>query len=95
MDPGLLLKNAVSTVELAKAFRFPIVHSRVNVSSGRGKPTLPALADLLDDNPLIDRTAINAWPAPSSWQPCAPLGDISSPCALRTEMCVAFRCSTP
>ena len=41
MDRDLLLKNAVSTVRTAKTFRIPVVHSTVNVSSGRGKPTCP------------------------------------------------------
>jgi hypothetical protein len=51
MDPGLLLKNTVSTWELAEAFGLPIVHSTVNVGSGQSKPTVHALGDLLEDNP--------------------------------------------
>jgi nicotinamidase-related amidase len=35
MDPDLLLENIVSTVKTAKAFGVPIVHSTVNVASGR------------------------------------------------------------
>src|SRR6266571_2256289 len=42
MDRDLLLKNAVSTVRTIKAFGVPVVHSTVNVASGRG-PTLPEL----------------------------------------------------
>src|SRR6266581_5864537 len=49
MDHELLLKNAVSTVRTIKTFGVPVVHSTVNVASGRGKPTLPELADLLTD----------------------------------------------
>ena len=60
-DPGLVLKNIVSTVKTAKAFGLPIVHSTVNVASGRSKPTVPELADLLSDSPPIDRTTLNAW----------------------------------
>jgi hypothetical protein len=37
------------------------VHSTVNVSSGRSKPTAPELADLLEESPPIDRTTLNAW----------------------------------
>ena len=49
MDPELLLKNIVSTVKTAKTFGLPIVHSTVNVASGQGKPTVPELAGLLED----------------------------------------------
>jgi len=41
MEPDLLLENIVSTVKLAKLFGVPIVHSTVNVASGRGAPTVP------------------------------------------------------
>ena len=47
----MVLKNIVSTVKLAKTFGLPIVHSTVNVSSGRVKPTAPELADLLFGKP--------------------------------------------
>ena len=39
----------------------PIVHSTINVATGRGQPTVPELAELLEDNPPIDRTTTNAW----------------------------------
>ena len=45
MDPGLLLKNIVSTVNTAKTFGLPIVHSTINVASGRGRPTVPELEE--------------------------------------------------
>jgi len=44
MDRDLLIKNAASTVKVAKVFGIPIVHSTINVQTGRGKPTLPPLA---------------------------------------------------
>ena len=47
----MVLKNIVSTVKLAKTCGLPIVHSTVNVSSGRVKPTAPELADLLFGKP--------------------------------------------
>ncbi|MGH9287229.1 MAG: hypothetical protein ACRD0V_02840 [Acidimicrobiales bacterium] len=46
MDPALVLKSIVSTVKTAKAFRLPIVHSTVNVASGRSKPTVLERGDL-------------------------------------------------
>ena len=61
MDPELLLKNIVSTVKTAKTFGLPILLSTVNVASGQGKPTVPELAELLEDSPPIDRTSINSW----------------------------------
>ena len=61
MDRDLLLENIVSTVKTAKAFDVPIVHSTVNVASGRGQPTVPELAELLESDPPIDRTTLNAW----------------------------------
>jgi nicotinamidase-related amidase len=72
IDRDLLLENIVSTVKTAKAFDLPIVHSTINVATGRGQPTVPELAELLEDNPPIDRTTTNAWRMPSSWRRCAP-----------------------
>src|SRR5215467_6292785 len=43
MDRDLLLKNAVSTVKTVKAFDVPVVHSTINVASGRGKLIICAL----------------------------------------------------
>src|ERR1700680_902561 len=63
MDRDLLLKNIVSTVKTAKTFKVPIVHSTVNVASGQDAPTVPALAELLDSYPPIDRTTVNSWEA--------------------------------
>src|SRR3954452_12728516 len=63
-DPDLLLKNIVSTVKLAKLFGVPVVHSTINAAGGSG-PTAPELADLLEDDPPIDRTTMNAWEDPA------------------------------
>jgi nicotinamidase-related amidase len=60
MDPELLLKNIVSTVKTAKTFGLPIVHSTVNVASGRQQPTVPELAELLEDSRPIDRTSLSS-----------------------------------
>src|SRR6202022_5122652 len=54
MDEGLLRKNVVSTVKTARAFGLPIVHSTVNVASGQQQPTVPELAELLEDSPPLD-----------------------------------------
>ena len=61
MDPELMLRNAVSTVTAGNLSGVPILHSTVNVGTGRAGPTLPELAQLLPDNPAVDRTTVNAW----------------------------------
>src|ERR1700756_2527480 len=61
IDRDLLLENIVSTVKTAKAFDLPIVHSTINVATGRSQTTVPRLAELLDAYPAIDRTSTNAW----------------------------------
>ena len=91
MDRDLLLQNVVATAKVARLFGLPIVHSTINVKTGRGQPTLPPLAELLVDGPAIDRTTTNAWEAPSF------LGAVRAAgrrkliiCALWTEICMAF-----
>jgi len=90
MDTDLLLKNIVSTVKTAAAFKLPIVHSTVNVAAGQGY-TVPELAELLEEYPAIDRTTVN------SWEDVDFLGAVRATgrrklifCALWTEVCMAF-----
>jgi len=91
MDQQLLLKNAVSTVKTAKAFRLPIVHSTVSVASGRQKPTVPELAVLLEGNAPIDRTSINSWEDADFVAAVRSTGRRKLIfCALWTEVCMAF-----
>jgi nicotinamidase-related amidase len=91
MDRDLLLENVVSTVKIAKVFGLPIVHSTINVATGRGKPTLPPLADVLADNPPIDRTTTNAWEDAEFLNAVRATGRRKLIiCALWTEICMAF-----
>jgi nicotinamidase-related amidase len=91
MDRDLLLENIVSTVKTAKAFGLPIIHSTVNVASGRGQPTVPELAELLEDNPPIDRTTLNAWEDADFLAAVRSTGRRKLiACALWTEICMAF-----
>ena len=91
MDPDLLLKNVVSTAKVAKLFGIPIVHSTINVKTGRGKPTLPPLAEVLADYPPIDRTTTNAWEDPDFLDAVRATGRRKLIiCALWTEICMAF-----
>jgi nicotinamidase-related amidase len=91
MDRDLLLKNAVSVVRTVKTFGMPVVHSTVNVASGRGKPTLPELADLLADDKPIDRTGVNSWEDIEFLDAVHATGRRKLIfCALWTEVCLAF-----
>ena len=91
MDRDLLVKNIVSTVKIARLFGLPIVHSTVNVKSGRNKPTIAPLAELLGDNPPIDRTSINAWEDADFIRAVRATGRRKLIfCALWTEICMAF-----
>jgi len=91
MDADLLRKNVVSTVRAAKAFGLPIVHSTVNVASGQQQPTVPELAELLEDNPPIDRTGVNSWEDVDFVAAVHGTGRRKLIfCALWTEVCMAF-----
>jgi nicotinamidase-related amidase len=91
MDRDLLLENVGSTVKIAKVFGLPIVHSTINVATGRGMPTLPPLAELLADNPPIDRTTTNAWEDAEFLNAVRGTGRRKLIiCALWTEICMAF-----
>jgi nicotinamidase-related amidase len=91
MDRDLLLKNVVSTAKVAQLFGVPIVHSTINVRTGRGQPTLPPLAEVLAGNPPIDRTTTNAWEDPDFLSAVRATGRRKLIiCALWTEICMAF-----
>jgi nicotinamidase-related amidase len=91
MDRDLLLKNIVSTAKTAKAFDVPIVHSTINVSTGRGQPTVPELAEVLKDDPPLDRTSTNAWEDGDFLAAVRATGRRKLiMCALWTEICMTF-----
>src|ERR1700735_2555439 len=91
MDADLLRKNIVSTVRTVKAFGVPIVHSTVNVASAQQQPTIPELAELLEDNPPLDRTTVNSWEDTEFVQAVRAAGRRKLIfCALWTEVCMAF-----
>jgi nicotinamidase-related amidase len=90
MDESLLRKNIVSTVRTVKTFGVPVVHSTVNVASGQG-PTVPELAELLTDDPPLDRTTVNSWEDTEFVQAVRATGRRKLIfCALWTEVCMAF-----
>jgi nicotinamidase-related amidase len=91
MDQALLVKNAVSTVRTIKAFGVPVVHSTINVATGRGGPTLPELAQWLTDDKPLDRTTTNSWEDLEFVQAVHATGRRKLIiCALWTEICMAF-----
>ena len=91
MDRALLVMNAVSTVSTIKTFEVPVVHSTINVATGRGQPTLPELADLLTDDKPLDRTTTNSWEDIEFVQAVHATGRRKLIiCALWTEICMAF-----
>jgi nicotinamidase-related amidase len=91
IDEDLLRKNIVSTVKTARAFGLPIVHSTVNVASGQQQPTVPELAELLEDSPPLDRTTVNSWEDTEFVQAVHATGRRKLIfCALWTEVCMSF-----
>src|SRR5712671_6050105 len=91
MDRDLLVKNAVSTVRTIKTFEVPVVHSTINVATGRGQPTLPDVAGLLADDKPLDRTTTNSWEDTEFVQAVHATGRRKLIlCALWTEICMAF-----
>src|SRR3954471_6713722 len=91
VDHEELLQNAVSTVRAVKTFGLPVIHSTVNVASGQVGPTLPELAELLPDDPAIDRTTVNSWEDAEFLQAVHATGRRKLIlCALWTEVCMAF-----
>jgi nicotinamidase-related amidase len=61
MDQRELVFNIVHTAKAAVNYRLPIIHSTVNVASGRNKPPIQPLMDVLGAYPTYDRTSINSW----------------------------------
>ena len=91
VDHDTLLRNAVSTVRTVKAFGVPVVHSTVNVASGQTQPTLPELAELLTDDPPLDRTTVNSWEDIEFVAAVRATGRRKLIlCALWTEVCMSF-----
>ena len=91
MDRDLLVENAISTVRTIKTFGVPVIHSTINVATGRGGPTLPELASLLQDDKPLDRTTVNSWEDLEFVQAVHATGRRKLIlCALWTEICLAF-----
>lgn len=61
MDQKELVFNIVHTAKAALNYALPIVHSTVNVGTGKNKPPIAPLMELLAKHPTYDRTTINSW----------------------------------
>ncbi|MFO1504881.1 MAG: hydrolase [Steroidobacteraceae bacterium] len=61
VDKRELVFNIVSTAKAAVNYKLPIVHSTVNVATGRNKPPIPEIQAVLGHLPTYDRTTINSW----------------------------------
>ena len=61
MDQKELVFNIVHTAKAAVNYQLPIIHSTVNVTTGRNKPPIAPLMAVLGSYPTYDRTSINSW----------------------------------
>lgn len=61
IDRRELVFNIVATAKAAVNYDLPIIHSTVNVQTGRNKPPIPEVQEVLGHLPTYDRTTINSW----------------------------------
>jgi len=61
MDQRELVFNIVHTAKAAVHYGLPIIHSTVNIKTGRNKPPIQPIMDVLGAYPTYDRTSINSW----------------------------------
>ena len=86
-----LVFNITSVAKAAVNFNLPIIHSTVNVGTGRNKPPIQELQDVLGHLPTYDRTSINSWEDSEFKQAVKALGRRKLiMTALWTEACLAF-----
>jgi nicotinamidase-related amidase len=86
-----LVFNIVSTAKAAVNFGVPIIHSTVNVATGRNKAPIQELRDVIGDLPTYDRTSINSWEDVEFKEAVKALGRRKLiMTALWTEACLTF-----
>lgn len=91
MNRDELVFNIVSTARAAVTYGLPVVHSTVNVASGRNKPPIRPLQEVLGHLPTYDRTSINSWEDTDFRQAVEATGRRKLiMTALWTEACLAF-----
>ncbi|MGY8707502.1 hydrolase [Bradyrhizobium sp. 18BD] len=86
-----LVFNIVSTAKAALNYSLPIIHSTVNVATGRNKPPIQELQEVIGHLPTYDRTSINSWEDTEFKQAVKALGRRKLiMTALWTEACLTF-----
>jgi nicotinamidase-related amidase len=86
-----LVFNITGVAKAAINYGVPVIHSTVNVSTGRNKPPIQQLQDVLGHLPTYDRTTINAWEDVEFKQAVKALGRRKLiMTALWTEVCLTF-----
>lgn len=86
-----LVFNIASVAKAAINYGIPIIHSTVNVATGRNKPPIQELQDVIGDLPTYDRTSINSWEDVEFKQAVKALGRRKLiMTALWTEACLTF-----
>ena len=86
-----LVFNIVSTTKAALNYNLPIIHSTANVQTGRNKPPIQQLQDIIGHLPTYDRTTVNSWEDVEFKQAVKALGRRKLiMTALWTEVCLAF-----
>ena len=86
-----LVFNIVSTTKAALNYNLPIIHSTANVQTGRNKPPIQQLQDIIGHLPTYDRTNVNPWEDVEFKQAVKALGRRKLiMTALWTEVCLAF-----
>lgn len=86
-----LVFNITSVAKAALNYNLPIIHSTVNVATGRNKPPIQALQEVLGHLPTYDRTSINSWEDTEFKQAVKALGRKKLiMAALWTEACLTF-----
>ena len=92
-EPGadLVELHARLLARTAKAFNMPIVLSTVGVQAGFNGPTLPSILAELPDQPVIDRSSMNAFEDPAFRDAVKKTGRKRLIIgALHTEICLTF-----
>jgi nicotinamidase-related amidase len=86
-----LVFNITSVAKAAMNYNVPIIHSTVNVATGRNKPPIQQLQDVIGHLPTYDRTSINSWEDTAFKDAVKALGRRKLiMTALWTEACLTF-----
>lgn len=86
-----LVFNITSVAKAAINYNLPVIHSTVNVATGRNKPPIQELQNVLGHLPTYDRTSINSWEDTEFKQAVKALGRRKLiVTALWTEACLTF-----